>query len=172
MVRIRRSLAMALPRHWQYRGAAGQTESSVVIIPLVNPLRGAVIGSFSGVCLLQRRAFVHGDVVGLVALDFILRIIRRRVVRISLVIRIFRMNLDDLAADMTGLRVPGHVIPDLEFLCHDGTPPVTLLSTRIDVSRSSVTLRWRPSRTRLPRAGPLGRGGRWLRPASCHHSDM
>ena len=58
--------------------------------------------------------FVHRDVVRLVALDFILRIILARVVRISFVIEIFGMNLDDLAADMPGFRVPGHVIADFE----------------------------------------------------------
>ena len=56
-------------------------------------LRGAVIGSLSGVRLFQRRTFLHRDVVGLVALDFILWIIRARVMRVSLVIGIFCMTL-------------------------------------------------------------------------------
>src|SRR6476620_7178336 len=82
--------------------------------------RVAPADDFLGARLFQRRTFVHRDMVGLVALDFILRIIWGRVVRISLVIRIFRMNLDDLAADMTGLRVPGHMIANVEFCRHDG----------------------------------------------------
>jgi hypothetical protein len=34
------------------------------------------------------------------------------------------MNLDDLAVDMTRLRVPGHVIANLELLGHDELPPI------------------------------------------------
>src|SRR5450759_3540554 len=82
------------------------------------------IGSLSGVCLFQRATFVHCDMVGFVALDFILWIIGTRVVRVSLVIRIFCMNLDDLAADVTGLRVPGHVIANFEICSHDGISSV------------------------------------------------
>ena len=88
---------------------------------LTGMLRDAVIGSFSGVLLFQRRTFMHRDVVGLVALDFILRIIGTRVMCISLVFDIFRVNLDDLAADVTGLRVSGHAIADFQSASHDGT---------------------------------------------------
>jgi hypothetical protein len=38
---------------------------------------------------------------------------------ISFVFDIFRVNLDDLAADMAGLRVPGHVIANFEICGHD-----------------------------------------------------
>ena len=72
----------------------------------------------SGMRLSQRCTFVHRDVVGLVALDFILWIVRARVMRVSLVISIFCMNLDDLAADMTRFRVPRHVIANFEFRSH------------------------------------------------------
>ena len=57
---------------------------------------------------------MHRDVVGLVALDFILWIILARVMGMPLVIGVFGVHLDDLAADMAGLRVPGHVIADFE----------------------------------------------------------
>lgn len=42
---------------------------------------------------------MHRDMVGFIALNFILRIIRSGVVNVSFVIDISRMNLDDLAAD-------------------------------------------------------------------------
>jgi hypothetical protein len=77
----------------------------------------------------QRRAFVHRDVVGLVALDFILWILRAGVMRVSLVVGIFCMNLDDLAAYMAGFRVPRHVIANFEFRSHDGLPSVIAIYT-------------------------------------------
>jgi hypothetical protein len=45
--------------------------------------------------------------------------------RIPFVVNIFCVHLYDFAADVAGLRVPGHVISDFEFPCHDGTSPVT-----------------------------------------------
>lgn len=44
----------------------------------------------------QSRAFVHRDVIGFITLDFILRIIRAGVVRISLVIGISAYTLLEL----------------------------------------------------------------------------
>jgi len=67
----------------------------------------------------QSRAFVHRDVIGFITLDFILRIIRAGVVRMSLVIGISCMHLNDLSANASCLRVPGHVIPDFEFFLHE-----------------------------------------------------
>ena len=67
---------------------------------------------------------MHCDMISLVALDLILRIIFAGVVRVPLVVEIFRMHLDDLAADVPGLRVPGDVIADFETSWHDGFPPV------------------------------------------------
>jgi hypothetical protein len=48
---------------------------------------------------------MHRDVVGLVALDFILRIFLARVVCITFVSNIFCVHLNDPAADVPGLRV-------------------------------------------------------------------
>lgn len=56
------------------------------------------------------------NVVSLVALDLILRIILAGAVSMPLVVEIFRMHLDDPAADVPGLRIPGDVIADFEFL--------------------------------------------------------
>jgi hypothetical protein len=78
--------------------------------------------TLSSMHLSQRRTFVHRDVIGLIALDFILRIIRAGVMSVSLVIGVSCMDLDDPAADMTGFGVPRHVIANLEFRGHDGCP--------------------------------------------------
>ena len=83
----------------------------------------------SGVHLGQCRTLVHRDVVCLVALDFVLWIIRARVMRVSLVIGILCMNFDDRTADMAGLGVPGHVIANFEIRGHDGLPAVITSST-------------------------------------------
>src|SRR5512135_630343 len=112
---------------------------------------------------LQRRAFMHGDVVGLVALDFILRIILARVVQMPLEINIFCMHLGDLAADLPGFRVPGHMITDLEFLRHDGSPPIAVSPRRPGGSRggaeanpfgpAALELGWRVCRHSRPSHG-------------------
>jgi len=65
---------------------------------------------------------VHRNVVSLIALDFILGVGDARVVRISLVINVFRVHPYDLATDVPGLRVPGYLIADSEFCRHDGSP--------------------------------------------------
>src|SRR5256886_16918852 len=73
-------------------------------------------------CPFQRRTLMHGDVVGLVALDFILWLILACVVRVPFVINIFGVHLDDRPGDVSSLRVPGHVIADLECSLHDESP--------------------------------------------------
>src|SRR5437016_14583846 len=89
-------------------------------------------------CTSQRYTLMHGDVVGLVALDFILWLILARVVDVPFVLNICGVHLDDCPADMSGLRVPDHVITDLECSLHDGSPRIVL---------SNSTSR-RPSRPR------------------------
>ena len=99
------------------------------------------------------------DVVRLGALDFILRIVLARVVGMSFVVEIFCVYLDDCAADMAGLRVPGHVIADFESL-HDVGPAVAVSARCADsgepwavrmlelLDRSNSTSARRPSRSR------------------------
>ena len=65
---------------------------------------------------------MHRDVVSLIALDFILWVGAARVVRISFVINVFSVHPYDLAGDVASLRVPGYVIADFEFRCHDAFP--------------------------------------------------
>jgi len=73
---------------------------------------------------------VYRDVVGLVALDFILGLFLARVVCIPFVIDIFCVHLNDRAADVPGLRVPCHMITDAKFPRHAGLPPLRFFSAR------------------------------------------
>jgi hypothetical protein len=66
----------------------------------------------------KRAALVHGDVIGLVALDLVLRILFRSVAHISFVGDILAMHLDDLAAHAAGFGVPPDVAADPEFRRH------------------------------------------------------
>jgi hypothetical protein len=63
---------------------------------------------------------MHGDMIGLVALDFILRFFLTRVVRMTLVKNVFGMHLDDLSADVSRFRVSRDVVTGTEFNGHDG----------------------------------------------------
>lgn len=62
---------------------------------------------------------MQGNVVGLVALDLVLGIVRIRVVRVSLVINIPFVHFDDRSGDVPGFRIPGDMIADFEFSGHD-----------------------------------------------------
>src|SRR6185503_5456200 len=68
--------------------------------------------------LAQRRARVHGDVFGLVALDLVLGNVLAGVARMALVLGVASMDLDDPAAHMSGFRIPADVIADFEPLGH------------------------------------------------------
>ena len=52
----------------------------------------------------------------LVTLDFVLRVIGRGAVRVTLVVKIAGVNGFDRAADVTCFRVPGDVVTHLEFM--------------------------------------------------------
>src|SRR5690242_3481761 len=58
--------------------------------------------------------------VGLVALDLILRILRRGAVGMALIIEVARVDFADRPADSAGFRVPADVIADFEILGHKG----------------------------------------------------
>src|SRR5690348_12609642 len=73
--------------------------------------------------LCKRGPLVYGDVVCLVALDFVLRIILAGVVRISFEFCICCVDLDDRAAHVSSLRIPANVIADVELLRHNEWPP-------------------------------------------------
>lgn len=63
-------------------------------------------------------AFVSRNVIGLVALDFVLWVLFRGTVRVPLVVEIFGMNRDDDAADPAGFGIPADVITHFECLAH------------------------------------------------------
>jgi hypothetical protein len=67
----------------------------------------------------ERRAFVEGDVLGLAALDLVLRRFRARMVRVAVNIEIACMDANDRPADAPGFRIPAHMIADLEFVFHE-----------------------------------------------------
>src|ERR1039458_1264123 len=73
--------------------------------------------------LVQRGAFVHRNVVGLVTLDLVLRVVRAGVMGVTLVVSVLLVHLDDLATYVARLRVPAHVIPDVEFRGHVNNSP-------------------------------------------------
>jgi hypothetical protein len=64
----------------------------------------------------QRTALMQGDVIGPVALDFILRIVRRGVVDVPLVVDVLGMHAQDMAAHPAGLGVPADMVAALEGL--------------------------------------------------------
>lgn len=91
----------------------------------VSPVSPVILGfSLSTVCLLQCRPFVHRDVVAFVTLDFVLRVVLGCAMRIAFVGNVFCVHLDNPSANVSSLRVPGHVITDSEFCRHGGSFPV------------------------------------------------
>jgi hypothetical protein len=66
----------------------------------------------------QHGSLVQGDVIGLVALDFVLRLVRAGTVNVAFVINVSSMDFDDFSAHPPGFRIPAHVIADFECLDH------------------------------------------------------
>src|SRR5579871_3755999 len=64
--------------------------------------------------LPERPALVQGDMVGLVALDLILRLVPARVMHVAFVVHVLAMHANDTAAHPAGFRIPADVIADLE----------------------------------------------------------
>src|SRR5438094_10663147 len=92
-------------------------------------------------CPFQRRTPMHADVFGIVCLNLILWLILACVVRVPFVINIFGVHLDDPPGDVSSLRVPGHVIADLAWSLHAGSPRIVLSnSTSRRRSRSRRTM--------------------------------
>jgi hypothetical protein len=61
---------------------------------------------------------MHGDMVRFIALDFILRLIGIGAMRVSFVVDVSCMHLDNPAADASGLGIPGDVVADFEAFRH------------------------------------------------------
>src|SRR3546814_2339065 len=66
--------------------------------------------------LLQRPALVHGDVVGLVALDLVLGIVLAAVPGVAVPVEVLHVHFRDLAADVAGFGIPRDVVADLELV--------------------------------------------------------
>jgi hypothetical protein len=84
------------------RGLRGERTSAVELCPL------------SAREPPKRRSLVHRDMIGLIALDLVLRIILARVNRVTLKCDCGCDDSGDAAADTPGFRVPAHVISALE----------------------------------------------------------
>lgn len=66
----------------------------------------------------ERGTLVEGDMIRLAALDFVLWIVRARMVLIALDLELANMDADDRAADAPRLGIPAHPIMDIEILRH------------------------------------------------------
>jgi hypothetical protein len=66
----------------------------------------------------ERGSLVQSDMVGLGALDLVLRNVRARMMSIAAVIEVAGMHAEDRAADAPRLGIPAHAIMDLEALRH------------------------------------------------------
>src|ERR1700732_1138898 len=64
------------------------------------------------------RAFVERDVLGLVALDLVLRRFSARMVRVAFDVKIASMYANNYPVDAAGLRIPAHMIANLEVVPH------------------------------------------------------
>jgi hypothetical protein len=65
-------------------------------------------------CTFKRAAFVGRDMIGLVALDFVLRIVFRSVMHMTLVVEIRGVDGDDGPRHPACFRIPAYMIADLK----------------------------------------------------------
>jgi len=65
---------------------------------------------------------MEGDVLGLAALNLVLRRIRARMMCIAFDIEVAGMHPNDRAADVPGLGIPAHAIADFEGIRHNALP--------------------------------------------------
>jgi hypothetical protein len=106
-------------------------------MPRFGPERGGRVSHASG-----DEEKVRGFGIGLVTLDFILRIIVRCMTRMPFVIDVLPEDFDDPPGDVTGFRIPGHVIADFELLDHDGSFPVTATRPRWRLPPAKAVSQW------------------------------
>jgi uncharacterized membrane protein SpoIIM required for sporulation len=71
---------------------------------------------------------VQRDVIALVTFDLILRLILAGVMGVAFVSNVLRVLFNDRSADMPRLRVPRHVIADLQVLYHGSFTSVAIRS--------------------------------------------
>ena len=63
-----------------------------------------------------------GDMIGLAALDLVLRQLGAGTMNVALVVEVACMNPNDCAADATGFRVPLDPISNFELFSHESFP--------------------------------------------------
>ena len=61
---------------------------------------------------------MQGDMICLIAFDFILWFVSAGMMDVPLVFHVSRMDFDDPAADMPGLGIPCNVVANLESVFH------------------------------------------------------
>src|SRR5436853_1585551 len=83
--------------------------------PPTNPL--------CSVNLVQHRALMHDDVIGLVALGLVLGLILAGMAGMPFVLRIARVDLDDSPAHMSRFGISVNMIADFKLAAHALTPP-------------------------------------------------
>src|SRR6478672_5468614 len=66
----------------------------------------------------QYRSFVQGDMIGFIALDFILRLIRAGTMNVTFVGNVPPMHFDNFPTHPAGFRIPTYMIANLECLDH------------------------------------------------------
>ncbi len=66
----------------------------------------------------QYRSFVQGDMIGFIALDFILRLIRAGMVNVTFVGNVTPMHFDNFSTNPASFRIPTYMIANLERLTH------------------------------------------------------
>src|SRR6188472_1660185 len=66
----------------------------------------------------QYRGLVEGDVVGLVALDFVLRLGLARMVSVAFVVDVSSVDFDDFTAHPAGFRIPTDAVANCKRLDH------------------------------------------------------
>jgi len=71
-------------------------------------------------CVFEGVPLVGRDMIGLVAFDLVLGIVFAGVMRVSLVVEVCRMHLDDRSRHVTSLGIPADVITDFEPFRHLG----------------------------------------------------
>src|SRR5690348_17103400 len=84
----------------------------------------------------QYSASVQGDMVGLVAFDLVLGVVGARVMDVALVSHVLGVDVDDVAAHPSGLRIPAHMVTDFESLAHGFRPIVAARRLAFAASRS------------------------------------
>jgi hypothetical protein len=80
----------------------------------------------------QYRSFVQGDMIGFVALDFVLWLIPAGMVNVTFVGNVTSMHFDNFSTHPAGFRIPTYMIANLERLDHRWV----LLRTSVPQSRA------------------------------------